>query len=248
LVRGLMKVGLAAMTLLLCLPPAARSEVAGEVPLLIPGESLEFRIRYGSIPAGHARLAVESCDGPGGGIYRITSVAHSNDFISLFFEVNDRIVADIDAATYQTRRFEKDLREGPFEKHVVFTCDCEDVVRGGGGCFSTKPGTRDVLSALYYVRGKDLRVGQEVDIETFDNGKFYPATVKVIREENVTTPAGSFDCLVIEPVIEEGIFSKAGRLLIWVTNDALKVPVLVKSKVSVGSFAAELVSASHWED
>jgi hypothetical protein len=244
LVRRLIQVGLAAMTLLLCLF-ASGGALAGDAPLLIPGECLEFKIRYGSLPAGHARLEVESLEGPGGELYRITSVARSNDFFSLIFEVDDRVTADVDAATYQTRRFEKDLREGPFTKHVVFTCDPEGVVRSGEKCLNSKPGTRDVLSALYYVRGRDLEVGQEIDIETFDNGKIYPARVKVIGEERVTTPAGDFDCLVIEPVVEEGIFAKTGRLVIWVTDDALKIPVLVKSKVSVGSFVAELVSASN---
>jgi hypothetical protein len=245
LVRRLMKIGLAAMTLLLCLSGFVEAAHAGDAPLLIDGESLEFQIRYGSMPAGHARLHVESCEGPGGELYRITSVARSNDFISIFFEVDDRVVTEVDAVTFQTRRFEKDLREGPFEKHVVFTCDPEGVVRSGEKCLYAKPGTRDVLSALYYVRGKDLEVGEELDIETFDNGKIYSARVKVIGEERVSTPAGDFDCLVIEPEVEEGIFSKTGRLVIWVTDDALKMPVLIKSKVSVGSFVAELVSASH---
>ena len=243
--RGLMKVSLTAMTLLVCLCLYSTDAHAGDVPLLIDGESLEFSIRYGSMPAGYARLEVESREGPGGELYRITSVARSNDVLSLFFEVDDRVVAEVDAVTYQTRRFEKDLREGPFEKHMVFTCDPEGVVRSGEKRLSPMPGTRDVLSALYYVRGLDLRVGQELAIDTFDNGKIYRACVKVIGEERVSTPAGDFDCLVIEPEIEEGIFGKAGRLVVWVTDDALKMPVLVKSKVSVGSFVAELVSASH---
>lgn len=245
MVRRLTRASLAAMTLFLCLLIYAGAARGDDTPLLIAGESLEFQIRYGSMPAGHARLYVESLEGPRGELYRITSVARSNDFISLFFEVDDRITADVDAATFQTRRFEKDLREGPFEKHVVFTCDAEGVVRSGEQCLYAKPGTRDVLSALYYVRGKDLRVGQELAIETFDNGKIYPARVKVVGQERVSTPAGHFDCLVIEPEVEEGIFSKKGRLVIWVTDDALKMPVLVKSKVSVGSFVAELVDASH---
>jgi len=245
LIRRLLKVSLTAMTLLVCLSMYSGSAHAGDVPLLIAGESLEFKIRFGSMPAGYARLDVESREGPAGEVYRITSVARSNDLVSLFFEVDDRVIVDVDAATYQTRRFEKDLHEGPFEKHMVFTCDPEGVVRSGERCLSPMPGTRDVLSALYYVRGLDLKVGQELDIDTFDNGKIYRACVKVIGEERVTTPAGTFDCLVIEPEIEEGIFGKAGRLVVWVTDDALKIPVLVKSSVSVGSFVAELVSASH---
>lgn len=239
------EVSLTAMTLLVCLSLCSGVAHADNVPLLIAGERLEFRIRYGSMPAGYARLEVESCEGPGGELYRITSVARSNALVSLFFEVDDRVTAEIDAVTYQTRRFEKDLREGPFEKHVVFTCDPEGVVRSGEKCLSPMPGTRDVLSALYYVRGLDLEVGQELEIDTFEGGKIYRACVKVIGEERVMTPAGSFDCLVIEPEVEEGIFGKAGRLVVWVTNDALKIPVLVKSKVSVGSFVAELVSARY---
>jgi hypothetical protein len=218
---------------------------AGDIPLLIAGENLEFSIRYGSIPAGYARLEVESCEGPRGELYRITSVARTNDLFSIFYEVDDRVTADIDAVTFQTRRFEKDLREGPFTKHVVFTCDSEGVVRSGEQCFYPKPGTRDVLSALYHVRGKDLKVGEEIQLETFENGRIYRASVKVTGEDRVTTPAGTFDCLVIEPDIEEGIFAKAGRLVVWVTDDALKVPVLLKSTVSFGSFVAELVRATY---
>ncbi len=241
----LMKISPAAVILLVCLSISSASAHAGGVPLLIAGESLEFKILYGSMPAGYARLEVESREGPGGEHYRITSTARSNRAVSLFFEVDDRVVADVDAVTYQTRRFEKDLCEGPFEKHVVFTCDPEGVVRSGEECLSPMPGTRDVLSALYYVRGLDLQVGQEIDIDTFEGNKTYRARVKVVGEERVATPAGDFDCLVIEPEIEEGIFGKAGRLVVWVTDDALKIPVLVKSSVSVGSFVAELVSASH---
>ncbi|MGD9142117.1 MAG: DUF3108 domain-containing protein [bacterium] len=242
--RGLKRFAPAALALLVCFsvfPGAAR---AGDRPLLIPGENLEFRIRYGGMPAGIARLKVESCEGPRGELYRITSEARSNDFVSLFYKVDDRVIAELDADTYQIRRFEKDLREGPFEKHMVFTCD-EDVVRSGEQYPGPKPGTRDVLSALYYVRGMDLSVGDELEIETFEGGKIYRARVKVIGEETVTTPAGDFDCLVIEPEIEEGIFGKAGRLVMWVTDDALKIPVLVKSTVSVGSFVAELIGSSH---
>jgi len=235
-------VGRAAPALLACLLAHGAAAAAGDVPLLIPGESLEYSIRYGAIPAGHARLTVEFHERPGGGLYRITSVARSNDLVSVFFEVDDRVTAELDADTYHLRRFEKDLREGPFERHVVFTPE-ERTVRDGERRPGPEPGTPDVLSALYYVRARDLRVGDEVDFEAFEGGRVYRARVKVIGEEEVTTPAGSFDCLVIEPDIEEGVFGKTGRLVMWITNDALKVPVLVKSSTRIGSFVAELVGA-----
>ena len=37
-----------------------------------------------------------------------------------------------------------------------------------------------------------------------------------------------------------GIFKHEGKLTVWLTNDRLKMPVLMKSKVLVGSISAEL--------
>jgi len=59
--------------------------------------------------------------------------------------------------------------------------------------------------------------------------------------ERVKVPAGEFDCLVVEPVLEgEGLFQHEGKLTIWMTDDARKMPVLMKTKVKVGSIDASL--------
>ena len=50
-----------------------------------------------------------------------------------------------------------------------------------------------------------------------------------------------FDCLVIEPVLEtSAIFENTGKLTIWLTDDNFRMPVLMRSKVAVGSFEAVL--------
>ena len=214
-------------------------------PLLIDGETLDFDIYYGAMPAGHASLAVESDQTADGAIYRITSAARSNDLVSLFFTVDDRVTSEIDAVTYEPRQFEKKIREGSLRKHVTVHYAADGLVRAGDETFRVEPGTRDILSALYYVRGQDLRVGDEVIVRTFENGKNYQARVRVKGREKVSTRRGSYDCLVVEPEIAEGVFAKTGRMLIYLTDDALKVPVLLKSKVKVGSFVAELVGSSH---
>jgi hypothetical protein len=65
--------------------------------------------------------------------------------------------------------------------------------------------------------------------------------VKVLRREKVKVPAGEFDCLVVEPVLQaSGIFKHEGRLTVWLTDDQFKIPVLMKSKVAVGSIASKL--------
>jgi hypothetical protein len=214
-------------------------------PLLIDGEKLTFEIRYGAIPAGHASLEVTSEDDGDEAVYRITSTARSNDVVSLFFKVEDLIVSEVDASTYESRYFEKRLREGPYRKHETAYYDGDGLVTLGDRTFEVEPGTRDILSALYYVRGLDLRVGDDIEFKAFEGGKSYDARVKVLRREQVRTDNRVYDCLVVEPEVIEGPFAKTGRMLIWLTDDHLKLPVLLKSKVKIGSFVARLVGATH---
>jgi hypothetical protein len=58
-------------------------------------------------------------------------------------------------------------------------------------------------------------------------------------------PYGSFDTWLIEPDIKDvgGVFekSKNAKIQIWITNDERRIPVLLRSKVIVGSFYAELI-------
>lgn len=217
----------------------------GREPLLIDGERLNYDIYYGTIPAGRASLEVTSEAGDNGDVFRITSRARSNDLVSIFFEVDDRVVAEVDARTFEPRRFEKHISEGSFRKSVSVHYDEDGFVRAGDEAFRVEPGTRDVLSALYYLRGQDLRVGEDVIVRTFENGKCYQARVRVLGREKVSTRRGDYQCLVIEPEIVEGIFAKAGKLVIYLTDDALRLPVLLKSKVKIGSFVAELVGGTN---
>jgi len=103
------------------------------------------------------------------------------------------------------------------------------------------PRTQDVLSALYYVRTLPLDVGQAIALANHTDGKNYPLVVKVLGRERVTVDAGTFDCLVVEPILRgPAIFSQKGRLTVWVTDDKYKMPVLMKSKVVIGHVSAVL--------
>ena len=97
------------------------------------------------------------------------------------------------------------------------------------------------LSVLYFVRTQDLEVGKSVFVDNFTDGEKYALEVKVIGKEEVTVPAGTFECVVVEPLLQSvGVFRHEGKLKVWLTDDRLKMPVLMKSKVLVGSISAEL--------
>jgi hypothetical protein len=225
---------------------------AGGVDSLFPefvgwgvGEKLVFSVQYGIVNAGEAVLEVRNIADIGGRpSYYILSDARTNDVFSVFYRVRDRFVSLMDTTDLVSLRYEKHLHEGRYKNYRFADFDQKQ----HKAFYESKeipiaPRTQDVLSAMYYVRALPLKVGQAIAVANHTDGKNYPLVVKVLREERITVDAGTFDCLVVEPLLRyPGIFTQKGRMKIWVTNDRYRIPVLLKSKVIVGEVSAVLTS------
>ncbi|MBN2185770.1 MAG: DUF3108 domain-containing protein [Candidatus Krumholzibacteriota bacterium] len=221
-------------------------ELVNPVPRVVPfgeGENLIFQIRYGLITAGRATMEIRNIaliDSIRA--YHIVSVARTNSVFDKIFKVRDRHESFIDYDYLYSLRFEKHLREGKYRHDREITFDQKRHV----AIYKNEekpipPNTRDVLAALYYVRTLDFEPGQAVSMANHTSGKNYPIYIKMIGREHVTVPAGEFDCVIIEPVLEtSAIFENKGKLTIWLTDDTVRMPVMMRSKVIVGAFEAVL--------
>lgn len=230
--------------------PAAGSvdaRPAGRHPAIEVGEVLTFDIKWGVVKAGQATMSVTELreTSQGHASYRAVSTATSNSVFDKIYPVRDRFISYMDAETLQSWFFEKHLREGKFRSDQVVQMDHQSGVAlyHDGKEVEFTPGAFDVISAFYFVRTMPLEVGKEYFLDAHSDKKNYPIRVKVIERERVEVDAGTFDCLVVEPTLKSGAFFKNdGNLRIWLTDDERRVPVLMKSKIPVGSIAAELVS------
>ena len=215
------------------------------------GEKLTFAIQYGLIYAGDATLEVRNVaviDSMKA--YQIISAARTSKSFDLVFKVRDRIISFMDYDNLYSLRFEKHIREGKFKRdekvvfdqkrHVAIYKDKE---------LPIPPNTHDFLSALYYFRTLDVGEGEAVAMANHTSSKNYPIFVKVIGRERIKVPAGTFDCIVVEPVLQTtAIFENKGKLTIWMTDDNVKMPVLMRSKVIIGAFEAVLKEYSTSSD
>lgn len=207
------------------------------------GEKLTFDINYGFINAGTATVEVtnliEYNKRPA---YQIISRAQSNNFFSTFYKVDDRLESIVDAIGLFSWKFQKSLREGSYSTDREFWFNqAEGQAIYNEDTFDVPQYVQDVLSAFYYVRTQELKVGSTMHIDHFDSGKFYPLEVKILKRETITVEAGTFECIVVEPMLKSvGAFKQEGTLKVWLTDDRLHMPVLMKSKVLVGSISAEL--------
>lgn len=230
------------------LPAAAGADVpAGVEPaptVFGVGEKMVFSIGYGPVNAGEGVLEVVGLTTyQGHTCYIFESKANSNRFFSSFYKVRDKVTSFMDVEELYSRYFNKRLREGDYKKTVEISFDHGQEVANyaDGRSFAIKSGIQDVLSAFYFVRNLDLGSGDTYSLLAHSSRKTYDLKVIVHGKETVTVAAGTFECFVVEPVLEgEGLFKHEGKITLYVTDDQYRVPVLIKTKVPVGSIDVEL--------
>jgi hypothetical protein len=211
------------------------------------GEKLVFSVSWSDIvKAGTATLSVPGVKVFNGHkVYHIISTASSGPQVSAFFYTRDRIDVYLDAQNYTIWKSEKHLVEGTYKNdEVIYFDPVNRTAVRGVKTMRTLPNPRDALGGFYYCRSLDLPVGSEITVNYADGKISKPIVVKVLRKEQVTVPAGTFDTIVIEPVLAEteGIFKQEGRIWIWVTDDEKKMPVILKSKIAIGDILVQLES------
>lgn len=211
------------------------------------GERLVFSLEWGFIKAGDATLEVRALGRwKGEPCYLFMSEAWSNPSFSSFFPVRDVIKSLSGAQDLASRKFEKHLREGKFAADIEVEYDqkAHKVRYPDGQLVDTTPLARDILASFYFARTQPLVVGKSFFIDNHTDRMNYPLEVKVLRKEHVRVHAGEFDCIVVQPVLRyPGLFEQKGKLTIWLTDDAKKMPVMMRSKIVIGSINAALKEA-----
>lgn len=212
------------------------------------GELLTFSVRYGKIPAGEATLAIaDSATVDGHLCFHVISTASSSSVFDKVYPVRDRYESFMDVDSLWSRHFEKHLREGRYKADQVVRLDQEEgkARYHNGREFDIPRGTYDVLSAFYRVRTMPLAPGEVFFLDSHADRNNYAIKVNVVGRERIETPAGEFDCLVVEPWLRSGAFFKSeGRLTIWLTDDERRIPVQMRSKIPIGSISCVLTRAA----
>jgi hypothetical protein len=238
--------------LLLAMALGAKASAA-ELPFG-PGESILLRITYAHVLAGHAKVGVSSM--PEGPRLAFSATARSEGFFAwLFrFRVDDRTVAEWDPATFCSLRIEKALREGRASRDQVVVFDPAGAAtvkdpKIKETHFDVEPCALDILSALYVTRVRGVTEDRPLELPVFDNGKKFRLAVRFVERERLDLPAPfgpGTPVVVVQPHLVEGtglfVKEKGARLKVWLTDDARRVPVRMRSKVAIGSVSADLES------
>jgi hypothetical protein len=218
------------------------------------GEKMTFRVRWLFVPAGEATIELlPIADFNGDNAYHFLLTARTNEFADIFYKVHDRIESYTDLNMTHSIFYKRRHRAGS-KKQVNVNFDWEKRQaqyvrldkREKRAPISIPTGTFDPLSVFFAFRLHNLSERKEITIPVTDGKKMVRGRLKVVKREEVTVDKIAYDTFLVEPELKEigGVFekSKDAKLQIWVTADSRRIPVIIRSKVAVGSFVAELKS------
>jgi hypothetical protein len=219
------------------------------------GEKLTFQVKWSFIPAGEGILEILPLERINGiRSYHFVMTTRTYPFIDLFYKVRDRIDAYTDAAMTHSMLYKK-RKEGKSKRNVVVNFDWgkQEAQYSNFGKKSNpipiKPGSFDPLSVFYAFRLHALKENMELQAQVTDGKRCVMGKVNIIRRETVKVASGTYDTFLAEPELRHirGVFkkSKNAKLQIWVSADHRRIPVRIRSEVSVGSFVAELIAAEN---
>jgi hypothetical protein len=243
--RAALRRGALALTLLLALPVSAQERDGNVIPVPFGvGERLEYDVRFGKLRVGSGSMEVAEVDDVRG-----RSAWHTIFQVrggTFFYRVNDVYESWIDRHTGNSLRFKQDLNEGRRSVERAFEIFPERGVYQESGEDTTQLSVRNPLddgSFLYFLRTIPLAVGETYIFERYFRPDRNPVTIKVLRKERISVPAGEFDAIVVQPVIKTpGIFSENGHAEIWLSDDENRIMLQMKSGLSFGSLNLYLKS------
>ena len=100
---------------------------------------------------------------------------------------------------------------------------------------------QDIISAIYLLRTQELKEGAVIPVPITDRGENYIIDVIIGKREEVKVDAGKFKTIKVETKAFGGrLIRKSGELFLWFSDDARRLPVKARVKVSSTTVNIEL--------
>ena len=224
--------------------PAVVKASASRLPFAV-GERLSYEVRVQRL--GSIGRTVMLVEGPSE--IRGTEVHQLRfDFEGKigFVRATDRTRSWVDLTRMATLRFVK------HERHVLSRHD-EQVemfperraweARDGQGGQSLTDAPLDELSSMYFLRTLELVEGAELRFDRHFEAARNPTVVRVVRREQVTTPAGDFSTVLLEMRVRDPRrYQGEGIIRINLSDDRCRLPVRIRSSMPIVGHATMLLS------
>ncbi|MBN2523969.1 MAG: DUF3108 domain-containing protein [Bacteroidales bacterium] len=190
-------------------------------------------------------------------VYHFDSYGASHKSYDWIFKVRDRYQAFLDKETLRPLWFHRENYEGGFEvnneyffdykKNLVYSSTENSDRPFARDTIQIQPCTFDVLSFVYRCRNLDftkLQIGDTIPATSLLDNEIFTLYIRYLGKENIKTREGiPYRCIKFSALLIEGTIFKGGEdMIVWITDDDNRIPVLVEAKILIGSVKAYLES------
>jgi hypothetical protein len=207
------------------------------------GEKLSYSAKLGMLTLGSASLEVVSLDTVRGvESFRLRFRLKGKN---AFYSLDDVLESWVGTSDLISRRFVQDFVENDKPKHRLYEIFPDSGYfrqQGRDTTLATPTEPLDDAGFFYFVRVTPLQVGRKYSYDRYFRKEKNPVRIEVLKREKLELPDGSkVQCLVLHPVIDtKGLFSKRSETRIWLTDDARRLPVQVRTKFPFGTITLRL--------
>jgi len=211
------------------------------------GETFEYVGKLGMLNLGSASMSVVRLDtvrGVESFVFRFQLVANT-----IVFKMDDVMHSWTGTRDMVSRRFHQDFDEnGKIRRrfYEIFPDSGFFRERQRNEQKPTVAQPLDDAAFFYWLRTTPLEIGRTYDYSRYFQKDKNPVTVRVVEREECELPGDvKTMCVVLHPVItadKNGMFAPRANARIWLTDDELRIPVQIRSKLGFGTVTLKLRS------
>ena len=202
------------------------------------GEILTYSVKIKGLPAGtQITKVVEKTTLADQSVYRFRSERQTGSLLGKLYHFQDQTESYATTDQLYPLKYVRDLEEQKGRWHIEVDFD-----HGKGTAQYTKNsdnkalnlpiGIQDDLSMLYFLRSKELQVGQTYGLPVLVKDKCEHVTLEVHRREVIKTKAlGRVETLMLRT---------SHGYLMWLTNDERRIPVRIEAEARIGKLVGVL--------
>ncbi len=221
-----------------------------------PKEAFEFRLHYGFITAGEAKLEVSDqlyyvnkkiC-------YKVTCAGKSSGSFDLITRIRDTWTTYIDTSSKISQKSSRDIEEGKYRlKEVVqFNYTAKKAIVDSENKSKNKnhkefpiiTGMQDIVSGAYYLRVIDfdkMKVGDMFEVNAFFEDKIFIMKIRYKGKEQIKTDFGKINAIRLAPIMpDNGLFEGENSIRLWLSDDKNKLPLKIQADMFVGAVEVDL--------
>jgi hypothetical protein len=209
------------------------------------GERFTYDVKLGPFKAGRGSMEVTGLDTLRGRTVWRTVFRVKGGILG--YKADNTMESWIDTVTKFSLRFTQDFEQTGKDRKKVYEIFPERSVyqEPNKPEQPSVPDPLDDASFIYFIRTVPLEIGRTYSFDRYFRPNKNPVRIKVLRRETVKVPAGTYQTIVVQPIIKsQGIFSENSKAEIWFSEDANRIMVQLKADLPVGSLNLYLTSAT----